>query len=71
MEAFLQRAFDIPASATDAFGDDVNPIFEDDINAIAAAGISVGTGTGTYSPDADVTRAQMATFIARALGNGS
>ena len=71
MAAFLQRAFNIPASATDAFTDDDNSIFEDDINAIAAAGITVGSGDGTYSPSADVTRAQMATFIARSLGVGS
>jgi chitodextrinase len=71
MAAFLQRAFDIPASTTDAFTDDDDSIFEDDINAIAAAGITVGTGDGKFSPSADVTRAQMATFLARSLGIGS
>jgi hypothetical protein len=58
-------------STTDFFSDDVDSIFEDDINAIAAAGITVGTGEGTYSPGADVSRAQMATFLARSLGIGS
>jgi hypothetical protein len=71
MAALLVRAFDIPASNVDAFGDDDSSIFEGDINAIAAAGITVGTGPGTYSPDDPVTRAQMATFLARALGIGS
>jgi hypothetical protein len=71
MAAFLQRAFNVPDSNVDAFGDDDGNVFEGNINAIAAAGITVGTGTGTYSPDAPVTRAQMATFLARALGIGS
>jgi chitodextrinase len=71
MAAFLARAFNPPASSTDYFSDDDNSIFENSINAIAAAGITVGTGPDTYSPDDDVTRAQMATFLARALGIGS
>ncbi|MDJ0923313.1 MAG: DUF4397 domain-containing protein [Acidimicrobiia bacterium] len=71
MAAFLKRAFNIPASEIDAFTDDDGSIFEDDINAIAAAGIAVGTGDGEFSPNDPVTRAQMATFLARALGIGS
>ena len=71
MAAFLQRAFNIPSSAVDAFGDDDGSVFEGNINAIAAAGITVGTGGGNYSPNDPVTRAQMATFLARALGIGS
>ncbi len=71
MAAFLQRAFNVPSSNIDAFGDDDGTLFEGNINAIAAAGITVGTGEGTYSPNAPVTRAQMATFLARALGIGS
>jgi hypothetical protein len=71
MAAFLTRAFGVAPSSVDAFTDDDNSIFEGNINAIAAAGITVGTGPDTYSPDAPVTRAQMATFIARALGIGS
>ena len=39
----------------------------DAINCIAYYGITQGTGDGsTYSPEQDVTRAQMAVFIARA-----
>jgi hypothetical protein len=71
MAAFLKRAFDIPPSSTDFFTDDDDSIFEDDINAIAAAGITVGKGDGTYGPNESVTRGQMATFLARALGIGS
>ncbi len=53
--------------------------FQEEINCIAYYGITNGTGDGsTYSPNDDVTRAQMAVFIARAataagvdLGSGS
>ena len=41
--------------------------FKDAINCIAYYGITNGTGDGsTYSPNQDVTRAEMAVFIARA-----
>ena len=41
--------------------------FKDAINCIAYYGITNGTGDGsTYSPNDDVTRAEMAVFIARA-----
>ena len=42
-------------------------VFRDAINCLAYYGITQGTGDGsTYSPEKDVTRAQMAVFIARA-----
>ena len=42
-------------------------VFRNAINCIAYYGITQGTGDGsTYSPEQDVTRAQMAVFIARA-----
>jgi len=37
------------------------------IDALVAAGITNGTGEGTYSPDRAVTRAELATFLARIL----
>ncbi len=54
-------------------------VFTDAINCIAYYGVTSGTGDGsTYSPNDEVTRAQMAVFIARAataagvdLGSGS
>jgi hypothetical protein len=45
-------------------------VFEDDINAIALAGITLGCNPPTndrYCPDANVTREQMASFIVRAV----
>ena len=70
MALFLVRAFNVPASGVDAFGDDDGRTGEAAINAIAAAGITTGTSPTTYSPDDPVTRGQMASFIARALGLG-
>jgi len=38
------------------------------MEALAASGITVGYSDGTFRPTNPVTRAQMATFLARALG---
>lgn len=71
MAAFLVRAFDLPASSGNRFSDDNGSIFEADIQALAAAGITLGCNPPAntrFCPSADVDRAQMATFLARALG---
>ncbi|MXZ54152.1 MAG: hypothetical protein F4Z34_13315 [Acidimicrobiaceae bacterium] len=56
------------AAADDMFVDvSQGHAFRDAINCVAYYGITQGTGDGTtYSPSQDVTRAQMAVFIARA-----
>jgi S-layer family protein len=59
-----------PAPATATFPSDVpttHPFFRF-VEALAAAGITGGCGTGSYCPDAPVTRGQMAVFLATALG---
>ena len=65
--AFINRTIELPASDVDAFQDDDGSTFEDDINALAAAGITTGTSPTTFSPDEPVTREQMAAFIERAF----
>jgi S-layer family protein len=58
------------APATATFPSDVpttHPFFRF-VEALAAAGITGGCGTGSYCPDAPVTRGQMAVFLATALG---
>ena len=70
MAAFLVRAFDLKPTNSDYFRDDNGLTLEADINAVAAAGISVGCGDGLYCPDRTVTRAQMASFLKRALTGG-
>jgi micrococcal nuclease len=68
MAAFLARAFDLPPAKNDSFTDDEGNTHEDSINRVASAGISLGLGDGTYDPSSIVTREQMASFLARAMG---
>jgi hypothetical protein len=67
MAVFLTKAFDLPAGP-DAFVDDEGTLFEDAINAVAAAGIAAGCDAEKklYCPDENVSRAQMASFLYRA-----
>ena len=59
-----------PPNNNDMFVDDNGSIFETNINALAQAGVTVGCNppaNDRFCPDEPVTRAQMATFLARAL----
>ncbi len=70
MAAFLRRYLDLPAAPRDYFIDDGGSIFEEDINRLAAAGITRGCNPPTndrFCPDGIVTREQMAAFLVRAL----
>ncbi len=72
MASFLARAWEarvgtpLPAGG-DFFGDDDGDTHEANINRVAAAGLTGGTASGGYEPGAQVTRAQMGTFLARLL----
>ena len=71
MAAMLSRAFHYPQSAIDSFDDDGGHIFEGAINRLAAVGVTRGCNppnNNEFCPDDTVTRAQMATFLSRALG---
>jgi hypothetical protein len=67
MAAFLSRALDLPTASTDYFGDDDTSTFEASINRVAAAGIAFGCATNRFCPTASVSRAEMASFLARAF----
>ncbi len=70
MAAFLVRAFSLTgATSGDPFSDDAGA-FEDEIEVLAANGITVGcTEAGDrFCPDSPVTRGQMAAFLVRTLG---
>ncbi|HEY4230324.1 MAG TPA: S-layer homology domain-containing protein [Thermoanaerobaculia bacterium] len=59
-----------PAPETATFPNDVptdHPFFQY-VEALAAAGITAGTGPGTYGVDQPLTRGQMAVFLSLALG---
>ena len=78
MAEFLVRTF-VPLDperyanpdGTDWFTDDTGSAFETAINQLAAAGVTLGCNppaNDNYCPTELLTRAQMATFLARALG---
>lgn len=52
--------------APDAFGDDDGSVHEADINLLAAAGVIQGRSEGVFDPKAPVTRAELASLVARA-----
>jgi len=67
MASFLARALDLPGTMTDYFTDDETSQHEADINRVRGADIAFGCRASSYCPAATVTRAQMASFLARAL----
>ncbi len=72
MASFLDRTFDLP-DGDDEEGrfDDVDGTgtHDDAIHALAASGITEGVGDGDrFGPDDELSRAEMATFLARAPG---
>lgn len=67
MASFLARAFELDPSAIDWFSDDDGSTHEPNINKVAEAGITLGIDDDAYGPSELVTRAQMASFLARAL----
>jgi hypothetical protein len=63
------RAFEFPASTTDFFVDDDSSIHEDDINALAEVGVTLGCSVdpANFCPFDPVLRDQFASFMTRAL----
>jgi hypothetical protein len=68
MASFLLRALKLPPGGPDRFTDDEGSIHEADINAVAKAGVTYGCAATRYCPSLAVSRAQMASFLVRALG---
>ncbi len=68
--AFLLLVAAVPAGARDYFIDDEGSVHEPAINAVAAAGITLGCNPPTndrFCPSRPVTRGEMASFLVRAL----
>ena len=68
MAAFLTRALGLTDQADNPFTDDDGSVFENDIEKLAAAGITRGCNppaNDNYCPDNYVTRGQMAAFLRR------
>jgi hypothetical protein len=71
MAAFLVRALGLTDRGSVDFVDDDGSVFEADIERLATAGITLGCNPPTnnrFCPEDSVTRAQMASFLARGLG---
>jgi hypothetical protein len=72
MAAFIVRALGLTLNTHPGFGDvPVDSTFFQDIGKLATSGITRGCNPPTndrYCPDEQVTRAQMAAFMVRALG---
>ena len=62
----IELEYPLPASLT--FSDTFNSVHRDNIEALAAAGITKGCTAGRFCPRDLVTRGQMAAFLNRALG---
>ncbi|MEM7143476.1 MAG: putative glycoside hydrolase [Actinomycetota bacterium] len=65
--ALLVRALDLAPGSRDYFVDDTGSTHENDINALAEAGITRGCTATSFCPDRVLTREQMASLLARAL----
>jgi hypothetical protein len=68
MAMFIDRAMLLAQTEEDFFTDDEGITGEGSINRLAAAGITGGCAPNRFCPTAPVTRGQMASFLARALG---
>jgi serine protease len=67
MASFLSRALSLPPASRDHYRDDNGNKHEDNINRLAESGITSGCAADLFCPSGEVTRGQMASFLARAL----
>ena len=65
MATFMARALDLPAATKDWFNDDNGNSHEADVNRASARGRINDRLRRTVLPDVKVSRAQMASFLAR------
>lgn len=69
MATFLKSAYHLADAESFGFEDVGGSFHESSIDALAASGITAGCGTDPpqFCPHDDVTRAEMSTFVGRAL----
>lgn len=69
---FLHRANGLPSAADPDFRDvAASAFYSDAVGWMTATGITLGTTPTTFSPDAQVTRGELATFLYRDAGSPS
>lgn len=67
MASFIVRGWNLPNTGTDFFTDDEGSVHENDINRLAAAGITGGCTPTRFCPFGNTTREEMAAFLKRAM----
>ena len=68
MAVFLARAYHLPATSTDYFTDDDGRFYENAVNKLFEAGLTVGCGPNKYCGESEIDRDEMAAMLARAEG---
>jgi hypothetical protein len=64
----MSRALELPASTVNAFDDDDGHLLEDHLNRASAGGVFLGCSPNRLvCPDADISRAELATVLVRAF----
>ena len=63
----MADALDLPPTSNDFYDDDNGSQYEGDINRLAEAGVTIGCTDTEFCPDAFASRAELASFVARAL----
>lgn len=63
----MADALELPPATADYYIDDTGSDYEGDINRLAEAGVTIGCTDIEFCPDAFATRAELASFVARAL----
>ena len=67
MASYLARGFDLGTVTEDYFVDDDDTEHEDNINRLAASGITLGCDVNLFCVKGQVTRGQLASFVSRGL----
>lgn len=67
MATFLSRILELPAASSAGFSDTGSTEHAAAIDALAAAGVTKGCSQTAFCPNSNVTRAQLASFLIRAL----
>ena len=65
MAVFIARALNLPSADSDHFADDRGEFFEEAANRLYEAGITQGCRPDSYCGNAEITRGEMAAFLAR------
>jgi hypothetical protein len=68
LATFLARALELEGGGEITFSDTATSVHAESIEAVAAAEITAGYPDGTFRPREQVSREQMAAFLARGLG---